>query len=76
MWKKVENYALNWHNQPRRGALHLFLDGGQEAVMDHLSCEDLGALGTILREEPHVWYHTVRGDLTAHSAPGHDEDID
>jgi len=76
MWKQVENYSLNFHNHPRRTAIHLKLADGSEAIMDHLTIEELNALGTMLREEPHVWYHTSRGDLTAHSAPQHEEDLD
>ena len=76
MWKKVDNYALNFHNKPRRTAIHLQLEDGSEAVMDHLSIEELHTLGTLLREESHVWYHTLRGDLTSHTAPRYEEDVD
>ena len=76
MWKKVENYSLNFHNKPRRTAIHLKLADGSDAVMDHLSIEEFDTLGTLLRKEPHVWYHTTRGDLTAHSAPLHEEELD
>lgn len=76
MWKKVDNYTLNWHNHSRKGSIHLQLDDGSDGVLDHLSCEDLGALTTILRDEPLVWYHTVRGDLTTHAAPQDEEDRD
>jgi hypothetical protein len=76
MWKKVDNYALNYHNTPRRAAIHLMLADGSEAVMDHLSIEELNTLGTLLRKETHIWYHTVRGDLTIHSAPRYEEDLD
>lgn len=76
MWKKVENYSLNFHSKPRRTAIHLKLADGSDAVMDHLSVEELNALGTLLREESHVWYHSTRGDLTAHSAPLHEEELD
>jgi hypothetical protein len=76
MWKKVENYALNFHNVPRRTAIHLKLEDGSDAIMEHLSIEEFTTLGTILREEVHIWFHTTRGDLTAHSAPLHEEDLD
>ncbi len=76
MWKKVENYSLNFHNHPRRNAIHIKLADSSEAVMDHLSIEELNTLGTLLREEAQVWYHSTRGDLTAHSAPQHEEDLD
>lgn len=76
MWKKVDTYSLTWHNRERRAAIHVRLEDGDEATIDHLSCTDLGALGALLRDEPHVWYHTVRGDLTTHSAPRYEEDID
>lgn len=76
MWKKVDNYVLNWHSQPRRGSIHLRFEDGDESVIDHLTSADLFALGTILREEPGVWYHTLRGDIAAHSKPEHEEDID
>lgn len=76
MWKKVENYALNFHNKPRRCAIHLKLEDGSDAVMDHLTTEEFNALGTLLRSEPQVWYHSTRGDLSAHSAPQHEEDLD
>jgi hypothetical protein len=76
MWKQVENYALNFHNKPRRCAIHIKLADGNDAVMDHLTSEELNALGNILRSEAQVWYHTIRGDLTAHSAPQHEEDLD
>jgi len=76
MWKKIENYSLNFHNKPRRAAIHLKLADGTDAVMDHLSIEEFSALGTLLREEHHVWYHSTRGDLTAHSAPLHEEGLD
>ncbi len=76
MWKQVENYALNFHDKPRRCAIHLKLHDGSDAVMDHLTSEELGTLGNILRSEEQVWYHTTRGDLTAHSAPQHEEDLD
>ena len=76
MWKKVENYSLNFHNKPRRTAIHLKLADGTDAIMDHLSLEELSILGTLLREEAQVWYHSTRGDLTAHSAPLHEEELD
>lgn len=76
MWKKVENYSLNFHNKPRRTAIHLKLEDGTDAVMDHLSIEELNTLGTLLREEVQVWYHSTRGDLVAHSAPLHEEELD
>lgn len=76
MWKKVENYSLNFHNKPRRTAIHLKLADGSDAVMDHLTMEELNTLGTLLREEAQVWYHSTRGDLTAHSAPLHEEELD
>lgn len=76
MWKKVDNYSLNFHNKPRRTAIHLKLSDGTDAVMDHLTMEELNTLGTILREEAQVWYHSTRGDLTAHSAPLHEEELD
>lgn len=76
MWKKIENYSLNFHNKPRRTAIHLKLADGSDAIMDHLSIDELHALGTLLREEAQVWYHSTRGDLTAHSAPLHEEELD
>lgn len=76
MWKKVENYALNFHSKPRRCAIHLKLGDGSDAVMDHLTVEELNALGTLLRNEVQVWYHSTRGDLSAHSAPQYEEDLD
>ncbi|MFO7593618.1 MAG: hypothetical protein R6X15_06200 [Pseudomonadota bacterium] len=76
MWKRVENYSLNIHNKPRRNAIHLKLADDSDAVMDHLSTEELNVLGTLLREEDQVWYHTTRGDITAHSAPLHEEGLD
>lgn len=76
MWKKIENYSLNFHNKPRRAAIHLKLADGSDAIMDHLSIEEFSALGTLLREERDVWYHSTRGDLTAHSAPLHEEGLD
>ena len=76
MWKKVENYSLNYHHKPRRNAIHLKLDDGSDAVMDHLTTEELNTLGRLLREEAQVWYHSTRGDLTAHSAPLHEEELD
>ena len=76
MWKLVENYSLNFHNKPRRCAIHLNLADGSSAVVDHLSSDELNTLGNILRSEAQVWYHTHRGDITAHSAPQHEEDLD
>ncbi|AHF00212.1 hypothetical protein [Thioalkalivibrio paradoxus] len=76
MWKKVDDYSLNFHNQPRRAAVHLKLDDGTKAVMHHLTIQELHALGDLLRAEPNVWYHTLRGDLVAHSAPDSEEDLD
>ena len=76
MWKQVENYSLNFHNKPRRTAIHLKLADDSDAVIEHLSIEEFSALGTILREEERVWYHSTRGDLTAHSAPEHEEELD
>ena len=76
MWKKIENYSMNFHNSPRRMAIHLKLSDGSDAVMEHLSCEEFATLGTLLREEAQVWFHTTRGDLTAHSAPLHEEELD
>lgn len=76
MWKKVENYNLNFHNRPRRTAIHLKLSDGTDAIMDHLTIDEFSTLGTFLREETEVWYHTTRGDLTAHSAPQHEEELD
>lgn len=76
MWKRVENYSINMHNKPRRNAIHLKLADGSDAIMDHLSVEELNILGTLLREEAEIWYHTTRGDITAHSAPLHEESLD
>ncbi len=77
MWKKVEDYNLTWHHRERRGAIHLKLEGHHsEGILNHLSCQDLGALTTLLRDEPLVWYHTVRGDITTHSAPQDEEERD
>ena len=75
MWKKVENYSLNFHNQPRRTAIHLKLVDGSDAVMDHLTIDEFNALGTLLREEDQMWYHSTRGDLIAHSAPLYEEGL-
>lgn len=76
MWKKVENYSMNFHNRPRRTAIHLKLSDGTDAIMDHLTIEEFSILGSLLREENEVWYHSTRGDLTAHSAPQHEEELD
>ncbi len=76
MWKKVENYTLNFHNKPRRCAIHVKLADGTDAVMDHLSMEEFSMLGEMFREEEEVWYHSTRGDLAAHSAPLHEEEVD
>lgn len=76
VWKKVDNYTLNFHNNPRRCAIRLKLADDSDAVMDHLTIEELNALGNLLREEEHVWYHSTRGDLAAHSAPPHEEELD
>lgn len=76
MWKKVESYSLHWHNRERRAAIHVRLEDGTDGVVDHLSCSDLGTLASLLRDEPMVWYHTVRGDITTHSAPQYEEDLD
>ena len=76
MWKKVDDYTLNFHNHPRRCAIHLKLADGNDFVLDHLTCEEFNALGSLLRSEPHVWCHTTRGDLSAHSAPQHEEELD
>lgn len=76
MWIRVDNHSLTWHHRERRGAIHLALEGGGEGLLNHLSCEDLGALTTILRDEPLVWYHTVRGDITTHAAPQDEEERD
>ena len=51
MWKKVGNYSLNFHYQPRRAAAHLKLEDGSGVVMHHLTMEELHALGHLLREE-------------------------
>lgn len=76
MWKKVDDYVLNFHNKPRRYAIHLKLADGNDAVMEHLSIDDFNTLGTLLRSEAQVWYHSTRGDLAAHSAPLHEEELD
>lgn len=76
MWKKVDNYALNFHNHPRRCAIHLKLADGSDAVMDRLTTEEFSALGRILQHEAQVWYHSTRGDLTSHTAPQHEEELD
>jgi hypothetical protein len=76
MWKKIENYSLNFHNHPRKTAIHLKLADGSDGIMEHLSVEEFNTLSTLLREEAQVWYHTSRGDLTAHSAPLHEEELD
>lgn len=76
MWKKVEDYALNFHNTPRRCAIHLKLADGSNAIMDHLTIDEFTTLGTILQHETQVWYHSTRGDLTAHSAPQYEEGLD
>lgn len=76
MWKKVENYALKFHHKPRHAAIHLYLADKSEALLDQLSVEEMCALGNLLRAEPHVWYNTLRGDLSAHSAPHYEEDLD
>jgi len=76
IWKQVKNYSLNFHTPPRRTAIHLTLDDDSEAIIDHLTIEQLHALGTLLREEPTAWHHSIRGDLRFHMGPEYDEDID
>ena len=76
MWKKVENYALKFHDKPRRCAIHLKLEDDSDGVIDHLTPEELNTLGNILRSEDQVWYHSTRGDIAAHSAPQYEEDLD
>lgn len=76
MWKKIEDYSLHFHNKPRRCAIHLKMADSTEAVMDHLTIDELNTLGTLLRSEAQVWFHTTRGDLAAHSAPQHEEELD
>ncbi|WP_303900940.1 hypothetical protein [Thiohalomonas denitrificans] len=76
MWKKVQNYNLTWHHQERRGAIHLKLEDGSEGILNHLSSQDLGAFTALLRDEPLIWYHTIRGDITTHSAPQDEEERD
>ncbi len=76
MWKRVDSYVLNWHHAKRTGAIHLKLEDGEEGILPHLSCQDLSALGAILRDEPLAWYHTVRCDLTTHASPEDEEDRD
>jgi len=76
MWKKVENYALNVHNVPRRFAIHLKLADGSDAVMDHVTIDEFHTLGSLLQREEHVWYHSTRGDIVAHTAPLDEEEVD
>jgi hypothetical protein len=76
MWKKVDNYSLNFHSNPRRCAIHLKLADSSDAVMDHLTVAELDVLGNLLRNEAQVWYHSTRGDLVAHSAPQDEEELD
>ena len=76
MWKKIENYSLNFHNKPRKTAIHLKLADSSDAIIENISIEEFNVLGTLLREEVQTWYHTTRGDLIAHSAPLHEEELD
>lgn len=76
MWKEVADYTLNFHHKPRRFAIHVKLADGSEDVLDHLSIDEFNCLAMLLRSEAHLWYHTTRGDLAAHSAPLHEEDLD
>ena len=76
MWKKVDDYALNFHNTPRRYTIHVKMEDGSDAVVEHLSVEEFNALGCLLRSEKQIWYHSTRGDISAHSAPQHEEGID
>ena len=68
MWKKVEDYTLNFHNAPRRFAIHLKLADGS-AVMEHLTIDEFHTLGSLVHREELVWYHSTRGDLVAHTSP-------
>lgn len=76
MWKKVEDYTLNFHNHPRRYAIHLKLADQKEYILDHLSIDEFSSLGDLLRGEPDVWCHSTRGDIAAHAAPLHEEELD
>jgi hypothetical protein len=44
--------------------------------MDRLTNDEFHTLGSLLRNEAHVWYHSTRGDISAHSAPQHEEELD
>ncbi len=74
MWKQVLEHSLNWHMAKRTGCIDLKLDDGSVGAINHLSCLDMDALGNILRNEPHVWYHTTRGDLTSAKTPVDEEE--
>ncbi len=74
MWKKVTGHALYWDAAERSGSVLLTLEDGGRGRLRHLSRADLAALGEILREEPQVWYHTTRGDLSTERVPEDEEE--
>lgn len=74
MWKKVKDYALYWDATHHSGAVLLDLDDNSHGQVKHLSKLELSALGDLFRNEPVVWYHSVRGDLSTEERPAEEEE--
>lgn len=74
MWRKVEDYALYWAAAEKRGTVFLKLEGNEQGSIRNLGREELAALGSILRHETPIWFHTFRGDLSTEKSPGDEED--
>lgn len=74
MWKRVTTHALYWSASDRQGSVFLTLEDGGEGRIRHLSKPDLAALGDILRNEPNVWFHSTRGDISTETVPADEQE--
>lgn len=74
MWKRVTEHSLYWAAHEHRGTVMLKLEDATEGSVKHLTKEELAAFGDLLRNEPVVWYHSTRGDLSTEQQPGDEED--
>lgn len=75
MWLKVNDYALYWDATHHTGTVLLELENDSQGKIRHLSKTELVALGDLFRNEPLVWYHSVRGDLSTEKHPVDDEEV-
>ena len=76
MWKKVKDHSLYWSKEHNSGTLTLELEDGSQGKIKHLPKIELVAFSDLFRNEKHIWYHSIRGDITTEEKPAHEEEFD